>query len=144
MTQYVPTTEAARALKAALRAEYPDVTFSVRKDRGTACSWIRVEYFDGPTDRAVQRIADMFAGRDYLVDGVLVSRHVGPDGRAAVAARVAAVAPGVTALDPDGALSTATLTPEQATELGVRCANGPITVRDAAWQVFARLDLTAV
>lgn len=100
MTQYIPTTDAAKALQAALRAEYPGVTFSVRKDRGTACAWIRVEYSDGPTDRAVERIADRFTGPGYLVDGVLVSRQIGPDGRAAVAARVAAVAPGVPALDP--------------------------------------------
>ncbi len=119
MTEYVTTTEAAAALKTALRAQYPGVKFSVRKDRGTACAWLRVTYTDGPTDRAVQAIADRYSGQRfnamtdvydllpdrlvtidgqhravrYLVDGVIVSRQIGPQGRAAVAARVAAVAP---------------------------------------------------
>lgn len=167
-TQIIATTQAAALLKRALRAQYPGVKFSVRTERGTACAWLRVSYTDGPTVRAVQHIADGYCGQRfnaitdvydvlpdrlvtvdgrthsvrYLVDGVLASREIGPEGRAAVAERVAAVAPGVTAQDPDGNLAAAYLTPEQATELGVPCIYASVTVRDAAHSVLAGLDLT--
>lgn len=172
MIEYIPTTQAAAMLKAALRAAFPGVRFSVRKDRGTACAWLSVSYTDGPTSQTVQAIADGYTGRKfngmtdgydrqpdqlvhfdgealpravrYLVDGVLVSRQMGPAGRAGVAAQVLRIAPDLDALDDHGNLTTAALTPEQAVELaGPTYAHGPATVKDVARQVFYALDMTA-
>lgn len=171
-TQHIPTSEAAAMMKAALRAAFPGVAFSVRKGRGTGCWWLRVTYTDGPTSSVVQEITDRYTGRKfnamtdgydlkpdtlvqfdgedlprlvrYMVDGVIVQREMGPTGRAGVAAQVAAIAPGLTGLDDTGHLSTEALTPEQAVALGgAHYAYGPATVRDVALAVFASLDLTA-
>lgn len=171
-TQYIPTSEAAAMMKAALRAAFPGMAFSVRKDRGTACAWLRVTYTDGPTHSLVQEIADRYTGQQYnamtdgydlkpdalvqlapedlprlvryVVDGVIVHREMGPAGRAGVAAHVAAIAPGLAGLDDTGHLSTEALTPEQAVALGgAHYAYGRATVRDVALAVFASLDLTA-
>jgi hypothetical protein len=167
MSDLVPTSQAAAMLKAALRAAFPDVRFSVRKDTGTATGWLRVTYTGGPTGSVVQEIADRYTGQrfnamtdtydqvpdrlvqfdgealprpvQYLVDGVIVTRQMGPAGRAGVAA----VAPDVTGTDADGNLTTEALTPERAVALGgSHYAYGPVTVRDVAPSVFTRLDVT--
>uniref|UniRef100_UPI003D72C579 LPD29 domain-containing protein n=1 Tax=Cellulomonas sp. Y8 TaxID=2591145 RepID=UPI003D72C579 len=166
MTETITTTQAAAMLKAALQAAYPDVTFSVRRNRGTAANWLRVFYTDGPTGRAVHKITDQytslrydgqsedqvparlvaFDGEDvprlvrYAVSGVAVHRTMGPAGRAAAAARIAAAAPGIKCLDDDGNLTHAALSPQVAERLGgPHWAHGPATVHDIAWPVFCDL-----
>lgn len=170
MTDLIVTSDAAALLKTALHAAFPGIRFSVRKDRGTACAWLRVSYTDGPTTALVQEIADRYTAQRfnpmtdsydqmpdrlvqfdgeqaprvvrYLVDGVIVTREMGAAGRTRVAAHVAAIAPGVVALAPDGTLTAEALTPEQAAALGgAQWALGPATVRDIARTVFSRLDV---
>lgn len=171
MTDLIPTSQAARMLRSALHAAFPGVRFSVRKDRGTASAWLRVTYTDGPRVDPVQEICHRYAGQQFnahddgydqrppslvqfdgealprvvqfLVDGVIVQREMGAAGRAGVAARVAALAPGLVGIDAAGDLTTEALTPEQAATLaGAHYAYGPANVRDVARAVFSTLDLT--
>jgi hypothetical protein len=169
--ELIETTRAAAMLRADMHAAYPGVRFSVRKGRGTACWWLAVTYTDGPTTRQVEQITARYPAERYsqntgrrepapaqlvtldpaepprlvrfAVDGIDVHREIGSAGRAAVAARIRQVAPGVRALNPDGALTDEILTPEQAAQLGAtNYAHGIAHVSDIAWPVFCGIDLT--
>lgn len=74
-TPYVPprhiaARDQAQLIRKALRAEFPDVKFSVRCSRGSA---IRVAWTDGPTDGAVSAITSLYRGGGF--DGMQDLRY---------------------------------------------------------------------
>ena len=83
-TEYLSVTDTARLLRAALKAEFPGVKFSVRSDRYAGGASIRVYWTDGPTDDAVSATAGLYQGATF--DGMqdLKEYHAsllaGPDG----------------------------------------------------------------
>ena len=77
--------ETAKEMRAALKAAFPGVKFSVRTSTYSGGSSINVSYFRGPSSKSVERIADRFQGRDF--DGMTDSSTYrkptllcGPDG----------------------------------------------------------------
>lgn len=69
--------ELTASLKAALRAAFPDTTFSVRESRGTGAGWFRVKWTDGPTYRAVMAVAGRYQSSyfDGSIDGYREARR---------------------------------------------------------------------
>ncbi|SIS23117.1 LPD29 domain-containing protein [Williamsia sterculiae] len=59
------TKQTAAEIRKHLRATWPGVKFSVRCDRGTASSWIRVSWTDGPTDQQVRHETHQFQGAQF-------------------------------------------------------------------------------
>ncbi|MFC4244337.1 LPD29 domain-containing protein [Gryllotalpicola reticulitermitis] len=57
--------ETAKMLRAEPKARFPGVKFSVTQSRGTASSWLRVEYTDGPVLSEVRDVAGLFEGRQF-------------------------------------------------------------------------------
>lgn len=89
-TTYISTKDAAALIRRALAEAFPGVKFSVRKSTGTASSWIRVTWTDGPTmtecDAVTSRFQserwngmidgyDSIPGRNYLCSGVNHERN---------------------------------------------------------------------
>jgi hypothetical protein len=115
MTNYISTTDTAKLIRAALKAAFPGVKFSVKSDQYAGGSSIRVKYTDGPVLAEVEAIAKEFVGsvRDYdsdcnitravEVDGVrtvygpdyvFVSQDVSPARKAAIDAALRAMSEG--------------------------------------------------
>ena len=67
--RYIPAKEQAKMLRAALKAEFPGVKFSVR----SAVSAIDVRWTDGPTQPAVQAVCDRYRGGGF--DGMQDLRY---------------------------------------------------------------------
>jgi hypothetical protein len=65
MARYVNTKETAVLLRQALKAAFPATKFGVRKGTGTASTWIDVSWTDGPTEKAVDAIADTYQGSKF-------------------------------------------------------------------------------
>jgi hypothetical protein len=61
MTVYKTPAETTQAIREALKTAFPDVKFSVRKDRGGGAG--RVTWTDGPSAHAVETIAHRFQGK---------------------------------------------------------------------------------
>lgn len=64
--------ESGKALRKALRNEFPGTKFSVRMSRGTAYGYFTVQWTDGPTAEAVHGVTDRFQGEtfDGMTDSV--------------------------------------------------------------------------
>lgn len=62
MTKYLSATDTAKLIRAALKAGFPGVKFSVRARRGSA---IDITWTDGPYDKDVARITDRYRGADF-------------------------------------------------------------------------------
>lgn len=83
-TEHLPVTETAKLLRAALKAAWPGMKFSVRSDSYSGGASIRVRYTDGPTKAQVEAIAHLYEGASF--DGMidLKSHHTSliadPDG----------------------------------------------------------------
>ena len=81
MTNYISTTDTAKLIRAALKAAFPGVKFSVNSDKYAGGSSIRVKYTDGPELAKVEVVAKEFVGsvRDYDAD-CNITRAVEIDG----------------------------------------------------------------
>jgi hypothetical protein len=86
---YVSPADTAKLLRAALKAAFPGVKFSVRTDSYSMGASIRVGWVDGPRQREVKKIARQYEGASFdgmtdmksyhnvMVDGV--ETHYGAD-----------------------------------------------------------------
>lgn len=65
------TKDVAKLIRLALRNRWPAVKFQVRCQRGTASSWIHVNWTDGPTEHQVTGVVSQFEGRRFngMTDG---------------------------------------------------------------------------
>ena len=115
MTNYISTTDTAKLIRAALKAAFPGVKFSVNSDKYAGGSSIRVKYTDGPELAKVEAIAKPFCGSYFdsnsdcyitaacEVDGVrtvygpdhvFVSQQVSPARQAAINAALRSMTQG--------------------------------------------------
>lgn len=69
MRRYISVTETAKLLRAALKAEFPGVKFSVRSDSYSGGASIDVHWLDGPTSTAVTPVLDRYKGAEF--DGMI-------------------------------------------------------------------------
>ena len=67
--RYLTCAETAKLVRQSLRREFPAVKFSVRSSTYSGGASIHVEWTDGPTTKAVDRIAGQYAGSDF--DGMI-------------------------------------------------------------------------
>ncbi len=58
VSTYEAVTETAKKIRAALKAAFPQVKFSVRSDSFSMGSAVRVKWTDGPTEKQVEKIAN--------------------------------------------------------------------------------------
>jgi hypothetical protein len=58
-------TLASKNIKRALKAEWPSVKFSVRVEYASMMSAVRVHWTDGPTDKQVEAITNLFTDGDF-------------------------------------------------------------------------------
>jgi Large polyvalent protein associated domain 29 len=68
-TKYLSAAETAKLVRTVLKANFAGVKFSVRSDTYSGGASIRINWTDGPTERAVQGIVDQFQGADF--DGMI-------------------------------------------------------------------------
>lgn len=82
--KYLSCAETAKLLRKALKAEFPGQKFSVRSHTYAGGASIDVRWADGPTQRAVQNVCDLYSGGSF--DGMtdMMSYHdsllMGEDG----------------------------------------------------------------
>lgn len=86
-TFYIGTTDTAKLIRAQLKAKFPGIKFSVRSDKYSGGSSIRINWEDGPTDVMVTAIVSPFAGSGF--DGMQDMKYsirawLMPDGSAAL------------------------------------------------------------
>lgn len=67
--RYLTCAETAKLVRAALKAEFPTVKFSVHSKTYSGGSSINVSWQDGPATKMVERIAKRFAGASF--DGMI-------------------------------------------------------------------------
>lgn len=67
--KYLTAAETAKLIRAALKAAFPGVKFSVRSDTYSLGASIYVRWTDGPTDPAVRAITESFRASDF--DGMI-------------------------------------------------------------------------
>jgi conjugative element/phage-associated large polyvalent protein len=85
MTRYISVTDTAKLVRAALKAAFPGVKFSVRSDKYAGGASIDVSWIDGPAEKDVEKITDRYRGAQF--DGMqdLKTYHstllAGPDGK---------------------------------------------------------------
>lgn len=127
---WITTKDTAPLLRAALRAAFPGVNFSVRMNRGSSHGWLNVSWADGPTYSVVGELCSRyegsrfdgmddgyhsvpsslvaFAGEElprevrFSCRGVATTRTIGPAGWAAVIEILNDAQPGVARLRSDG------------------------------------------
>lgn len=82
-TRYVTLDDTLKLLKAELRREFPATRFSIRRDRGTAYGYVTVSWTDGPSDKQVTAITDMYEGEgfDGMTDSSYAIKQVAADGQ---------------------------------------------------------------
>jgi hypothetical protein len=159
--------QTAALVRAALRAGWPGITFSVRARSSKGYTTIDVSWEDGPAASAVDEVARRYEGTAYdeMTGGerreptliafngeelpklvtfscqdVGLNRRIGPKGWAAVVEILNSAQPGVAVLNNAGtALNDARLTMEVAERLDVLPG---LDVDIAAWRLFCRLDFT--
>lgn len=59
------TAETAKLVRAALKAHFPDVKFSVRSDNYSMGSSVHVSWTDGPADSVVEKVTNPYRGADF-------------------------------------------------------------------------------
>lgn len=62
---YIGSTETAKLIRAQLKARFPRTKFSVRTDKYSGGSSIRIRWTDGPTDAMVSAVVGAFAGSGF-------------------------------------------------------------------------------
>ena len=65
MTHYIPVTEVAKLVRAALKEHFPGIKFSVQSSSYAGGASIRVEWTDGPTEAMVDHILTSFEGASF-------------------------------------------------------------------------------
>ncbi len=65
MTRYLSCAETAKLVRAALKAAFPAVKFSVKSHTYSMGASINVSWTDGPTDQRVRDIVRQFEGADF-------------------------------------------------------------------------------
>lgn len=84
MSRLIPTVEVAKIIRKRLKAAFPTVKFSVRKDSNS----IDVTWTDGPTNKMVEAITGDYKGGgfDGMIDmGFSIDHWLSPDGSVIVA-----------------------------------------------------------
>lgn len=163
---YLSVKETAAAMRRALKASFPEVSFSVRMARGTAHGWIDVSWLDGPIEDAVRETvrvfqSSRFSGSDdsyhgvpqsgpvrYSCCGVVTHRNMSRETKEAIVSRINSAAGEMVACleeSPWGPRFMDGMIPVAAAEaLDVRDrfgqADQPVSVDIAAHQIFARTD----
>lgn len=95
MTKYLSCADTAKLVRAALKAAFPGIKFSVRSDTYSGGASIRVSWTDGPTVKAVEAVTNRYRGADFdgmqdlktyrsdtllaLPDGTVEAVHFGAD-----------------------------------------------------------------
>jgi hypothetical protein len=84
-TVYIGSTDTAKMIRAQLKAKFPNTKFSVRTDKYSGGSSIRIRWTDGPTQDLVDAVVKSFAGSGF--DGMTdykysVGAWLMPDGTA--------------------------------------------------------------
>lgn len=64
-TTYLSCAETAKLVRAALKAAFPGVKFSVRSDTYSGGASIDVHWTDGPTDKAISAVTDRYVGSQF-------------------------------------------------------------------------------
>jgi hypothetical protein len=85
---YLTCAETAKLVRAALKAEFPGVKFSVRSHTYAGGASIDITWTDGPIAEAVDRVAKVFSGADFdgMIDLKTYSDHwLEPDGSVTIA-----------------------------------------------------------
>lgn len=67
--RYIDVAESAKMIRALLKSKFPGVKFSVKSSRYAGGASIRIEWFNGPTDKQVRGFTDAFAGAGF--DGMI-------------------------------------------------------------------------
>lgn len=62
---YIDTADVAKLLRVRLKQEFPGIKFSVRSDRYSGGSSIRVRWTDGPKGEAVEAVIKQYEGADF-------------------------------------------------------------------------------
>ena len=163
---YLSVKETAAAMRRALKASFPEVSFSVRMARDTAHGWIDVSWLDGPIEDAVRETvrvcqSSRFSGSDdsyhgvpqsgpvrYSCCGVVTHRNMSRETKEAIVSRINSAAGEMVACleeSPWGPRFMDGMIPVAAAEaLDVRDrfgqADQPVSVDIAAHQIFARTD----
>lgn len=65
MTKYLSVTDTAKLVRAALKAGFPGVKFSVRSDSYSGGASIDISWTDGPFEKDVEQIANRYQGSDF-------------------------------------------------------------------------------
>lgn len=71
--RFISPTEVAKIVRSALRESFPGVKFSVRTDKYSGGSSLRVSWTDGPTERQVRGVVGHFRGATF--DGMTDMKH---------------------------------------------------------------------
>jgi conjugative element/phage-associated large polyvalent protein len=66
---YISTTDTAKLIRAQLKTKFPSCKFSVRSDKYSGGSSIRIHWTDGPTAKMVDAVVKSFAGGGF--DGMI-------------------------------------------------------------------------
>lgn len=62
---YIGSTDTAKLIRAQLKAKFPGTKFSVRTDKYSGGSSIRINWVDGPTDDMVEAVVSAFNGSGF-------------------------------------------------------------------------------
>jgi hypothetical protein len=65
MTKYLSVTDTAKLVRAALKAGFPGVKFSVRSDKYSGGASIDISWTDGPYEKDVEKVANRYQGTDF-------------------------------------------------------------------------------
>jgi hypothetical protein len=87
-TTYLSAAETAKLVRAALKRNFPSVTFSVRSKTYSGGASIDVSWTDGPTSRLVDSVVGPYRGGDFdgMIDMKITKDHwLMPDGSASIA-----------------------------------------------------------
>lgn len=65
MARHIDTADCAKLVRKALKEAFPTIKFSVRISRYSGGSSIDIDWFDGPTEQEVNRVAGWYKGADF-------------------------------------------------------------------------------
>ena len=65
MTRYISCADTAKLIRKELKANFPDIKFSVRSSTYAGGASISIEWTDGPTEKAVERVIRIFQGATF-------------------------------------------------------------------------------
>jgi hypothetical protein len=133
-TRYIGSTETATLIRGALKSRFPGVKFSVKTDKYSGGSSIRIKWTDGPTDSMVSAVVGQYQGGRF--DGMIdlaysVDHWLSPDGTVTLARD-----PGTTG---SGGCHEGTVTEAPAGAVKVHfCANHVFTNRELSVALKSR------